>query len=102
MKDPVLTLESFVSGRIFANHEWTGFHDKLTEDDIQELTVLFCKGCRQDTKDAFEANLRQLGRHSYNDGIYRRVSKENYGWQLTAGQDYNVDRKAVRDAVLKG
>lgn len=101
----VLTLSNIFSKRVRDDKlGWIDFKYQLTEDDINQITKVICKGCRKTTKEEFAESLERMANDIdsvYNDSIFTRVIRESYGWTLCAAQDYNVDQKALRQVVLK-
>jgi hypothetical protein len=80
---------------------FNNYREKLTEDDIDQIVGIICKGCRPTMWGRIRKTLEYFPISIPHLGIFERLIKENGKWRYIAGQSYPDEIKTVRESILK-
>ena len=86
MKFQQLSLSNYICRRALEKTEgWVDFNETLTDEDIEQIVGVL--GGHLKTRDSIRRTLKNVSQIK-DCGIYKRMIKEENGWQYCAGQDY--------------
>lgn len=80
---------------------FNNYKNKLTDDEIEEITTLITSKCRENTKKRIRAHIKHLKNLIPEYGILNRIIKEDNSWSYCAGQSYPDEIRTVREIILK-